>query len=577
MSTTAIKQVPDSGRLGLARQARVIRRYAPYYKRHWVKLFLVFLITPLVGAVFNALLPVLSILLIDEVLPRGDYLWVVLFVTATAFGAVLRDVNFLLESFIRFNLKMEVLRDLGRDFYTHMLKMSMAFHTEHPVGERIFRTFIDTHDAARMLGVSLPTAAAMVLQGLAVTGITLFIDWRPAVAIALFFPPYVALTLYLTRLWRRFDRAMREGRAGVTAHLQETYANVMVVKAATREDDEAKRYRTRLRPFLRSFYGWFVCEGFQEGLVHPAGLAVIFSALMGFMLGYLHIQGQITLGQWVALQGLIAGGLIPLATVILHYQTLCREMVAAERVLEVLQRESQTPDPAAGHRPERLQGSIAFDRVSFAYGDEPPLLKDLSFTIKAGEHVAFVGNSGCGKSTLLHLLLRFYDPQSGAIRIDGIDLREYDRYRYRRRLGVVLQRPRLFPGTVRENLVHGAAHHTPEMVERALALADCTDFVHQLPQGLDTVMDEGGNLSGGQKQRLTLARALARDFDILLLDEPLASVDVDSELRIYEAVRRASGARPWSTLPTPLTPFATWIAYSSLMPAASRRAEATTT
>ena len=336
MSTTDLEQTIDSVGLGPRRQARLLWRYAPYYRRHWAKLLLVFLITPLVGAIFSALLPVLSILLIDEVLPRGAYLWVFVFVTATAFFAVLRDTNFLLEGFIRFNLKMEILRDLGRDFYAHMLRMSMAFHAEHPVGERIFRAFIDTHDAARMLGVSLPTAAAMVLQGLFVTGITLFIDWRPAVAIVLFFPPYVALTLYITHGWRKLDRTMREGRSRVTAHLQETYANVTVVKASSREEDEAKRYQRRLQPFLRSFYGWYVCEGIQEGLIHPAGLATIFSALMSVLLGYLHIQGELTLGQWVALQGLIAGGLIPLATVVLHYQTLCREMVAAERVLDVL-------------------------------------------------------------------------------------------------------------------------------------------------------------------------------------------------------------------------------------------------
>lgn len=538
MSGTRAEGRFGGGETSLKRQAHVVRRYLPMYRRHWSKLLLLFLITPLVGATLNALLPVLSIILIDEVFPRGGYTWVVLFVTAAALVAILRDTNFLIEAFVRFHLKMEIFRDLGRDFYGHMLKMSMAFHAEHSVGDRIFRTFTDTHDASRMLGVSLPTATAMVLQGLMVAGITLIIDWRPAVAVVLFFPPYVLLTQYITGLWRRLDRKMREGRAGVTAHLQETFANIPMVKVAAREQKETDRYQRRLAPFLRGFYGWYVCEGLQEGLVHPAGLATSFSALTGFLLGVLHIRGELTLGQWIALQGLITAALIPLAHVIYHYQTLCREMVAAERVLEVIDRPSRVPETRGAQPTSRLHGGIEFDDVTFAYGDEGPGLRNVSFAIEPGQHVALVGPSGCGKSTVLNLLLRFYDPRSGAVRVDGADLRDLDADGYRRRLGVVLQNPQVFPGSVRENIVYGAADHTSEAVRSALETADCAGFIAELPEGLETLMDEGGNLSGGQKQRLTIARAVARKPDMLLLDEPLASVDVDSQLRIYKALRR---------------------------------------
>ncbi len=538
MSVPETQAAAPTESASLLQQIRVIRRYAPYYRRHWPKLILVFLLTPIVGAVISSLIAVLSIILLDEVLPRGKYFWVALFVTGGFLGAVLRDSNFLIEGFIRFNLKMEILRDLGRDFYNHMLDMSMAFHTKHSVGERIFRTFTDTHDTARMLGVSLPTAAAMVLQGLLMISITLFIDWRPAVAIALFFPPYVLITQYFTKLWRRSDRSMREARSRVTAHLQETYTHVAVVKVSAREEDEAQRYQSFLSPFLRSLYAWFVFEGIQEGLICPAGLATIFSASMGYVLGYLHIAGQITLGQWIALVGLIQMGLVPISTVILNYQTLCREMVAAERVLDILNVRSRIPEKAKPVRPSRLLGRIECEGVNFQYNGET-VLKNVSFTIEPGEHVAFIGHSGCGKSTLLGLLLRFRDPGSGAIRVDGVDLRDMDADYYRRRLGVVMQNPQVFPGTLHENIVYGASGSvSAEKLRAALEASDCAEFIDELPDGLDTPMDEGGNLSGGQKQRLTIARALARESDVLMLDEPLASVDIDSQLRVYQAIRR---------------------------------------
>ena len=512
---------------------RVLRRFGPMCKRHWAKLVLILLITPLVSTVLSAMLPVLSIMLIDEALPRGSYIWIVGIVTSLALTGLSRESNYLLDSFIRYNLKMEIFRELGDRFYQHMLEMSMGFHTSRPVGERIFRAFTDVHDTSRMIGVSLPTAISMIIQGLVMTAVTVMIDWRPIIVIIVFLPPYFILAQYVTTTWRVADRDMREHRQDVTAHLQQSFSNILVVKSATQERAERRRYARRFFPYLRAYYRWIMCSALQEGLIIPAGLAASFSTLTGFVWGYFHITGQLTLGQWFALQALIPSVVIPLSFVVFNYQTLRREMVAAERVLQVLDIRSCVPKAKNPKKMKFLQGRIEFRNVTFGYPGAPPILKNVSFIIESGMKTAIVGYSGCGKSTIINLILRFYDPDDGEILIDGYDLRELDIDDLRKQMGVVLQKPQVFAGSVRENLLYGCRCVNDEMLNNALEMADCTKFISELNDGLDSVMGEGGNLSGGQRQRLTIARALVRNPRILILDEPLASVDVDSESRIY--------------------------------------------
>lgn len=517
---------------GLRAQARVLRRYAPFYLPEWPRLVLLLAIMPAVTAVVRALIPVLTILLVDEALPRGKYRGVVLIVTLILGVAVAIQGIYLIESALRYLVKVQILRRLGERFYRHMLRMSMRFHATRSVGERVFRGFVDVHDASHMLGVSLPLAVSMALQGLLAAAATAIIDPRAVIVMLVFFPPYFLLVRYATAKWRQTDREMRERRQSVMAQLQQSLANVLVVKAAARESREAHRYGERLFAYLRSFYRWFVHSAFQEAVVHPAGAAVFFAMLTSAIWGYWHIIGVISLGQWFALQELVLTALIALAQVGLQYQTLGRDMVAAERILEVLDIPPDLSEPSDALRLIRLEGNIECREVHFAYQGSDPVLKGVSIAARAGERIAIVGSSGSGKSTLLSLLLRFRDPDKGCVAVDGHDLRSLHVDSCRRRIGVVLQNPQLFSGTVRENLTYGCSVIPEERLEAALDTADCLDFVRQMPHGLDTVMGEGGDLSGGQKQRLTIARALAREPDVLLFDEPFVSLDVESATRI---------------------------------------------
>lgn len=517
---------------GLRAQARVLRRYAPFYLPEWPRIILLLVIMPAVTAVVRALIPVLTILLVDEALPRGQYRGVVFIVTLILVVAVAIQGIYLLESALRYLVKVQVLRRLGERFYRHMLRMSLRFHATRPVGERVFRGFVDVHDASHMLGVSLPLAVSMALQGLLAAAATAIIDPRAVIVMLVFSPPYFLLVRYVTAKWRQTDREMRERRQSVMAQLQQSLANILLVKAAAREAREAHRYGERLFAYLRSFYRWFVHSAFQEAVVHPAGAAVFFAMLTSAIWGYWHIVGLISLGQWFALQELVLTALIALAQVGLQYQTLGRDMVAAERILDVLDIPPDLCEPSDALRLSRLKGDIACREVTFAYEGSEPVLRSVSMEARAGERIAVVGFSGSGKSTLLSLLLRFRDPDTGSIVVDGHDVRRLHLDSCRRRIGVVLQNPQLFSGTVRENLTYGCSAILEERLEASLEAADCLDFVKQMPQGLDTMMGEGGDLSGGQKQRLTIARALARDPDVLLFDEPFISLDVESASRI---------------------------------------------
>jgi ATP-binding cassette subfamily B protein/subfamily B ATP-binding cassette protein MsbA len=216
-----------------------------------------------------------------------------------------------------------------------------------------------------------------------------------------------------------------------------------------------------------------------------------------------------------------------------------KAMASAERITEIFSIEPETRDDHQGKRVEAFRGEIVFDNVSFDYGDGKGVLRNVSFTIEAGQRVALVGASGAGKSTIASLLLRFYEPQAGEIRIDGLTLREYERESLRNQIGVVLQDSILFGASVRENIAYGKPQASDAEIETAAREAHAHDFIAELPDGYETILGErGSTLSGGQRQRLCLARALLKRPSILLLDEPTSAVDAESSALIQRTVQQ---------------------------------------
>jgi ATP-binding cassette, subfamily B, bacterial len=216
-----------------------------------------------------------------------------------------------------------------------------------------------------------------------------------------------------------------------------------------------------------------------------------------------------------------------------------KAIVSAERISGILEVEPEIQDaPGAVEAPE-LAGEVVFEDVSFDYGDDDGVLKDVSFTIRPGQRVALVGASGAGKSTLASLILRLYQPQEGSIHIDGVNIRDYKLKSLRRQIGIVLQDSVLFGATIRENIAYGRLDATDDEIEAAARAANAHDFIVRLEDGYDTVLGERGDtLSGGQRQRIAIARAIIRNVPILILDEPMAGLDVESEAKVQEALDR---------------------------------------
>ncbi len=525
---------PASG--GLLHLLRLLRYYFPYCKPLWAQYLLVLLVTPLSATLINSLLPIYSTLIFDDAFPRKSTTLLLLLCVLVLFTSLLRELNYLLESYIRFNLSREIHRRVGSAFYGHLLRFSMNYHKSHPVGERVFRAFTDVQDTSRVMGVSLPTAISTCMQSLNAIILTSLLDWRATLVLICFLPPYFLFSHRVVTQWRITDRMVREERQKVTAHLQETLSAVPLIQAHTQERGERNRYINVLSGYQRAFFKWCVFGGISEAYIHPAGLASAFAFLATGLWGYFHITGVLTLGQWTGLEILVRNILIPASSVTLYFQGMRREMVAAERVIEVLEIKPAVSIPKHPVQVSPLIGKIEFRDVCFRYREDTPLLENVSFIIEPGTQTGIAGRSGTGKTTLLALLLRFFDPVSGSILVDGVDLREINLDSYRRQLGFVPQNPRLFAGSVLSNLYYGISHTLPNLQTNVLKTADCLDFINALPRGIETAMSEKGDLSGGQKQRLTIARALIRSPRVLLLDEPFASVDPDSASKILTGI-----------------------------------------
>jgi ABC-type multidrug transport system ATPase subunit len=281
------------------------------------------------------------------------------------------------------------------------------------------------------------------------------------------------------------------------------------------------------------------------------GYAVLVGAIIGAGGGivlYVGVrgvqQGRITLGELLLVMGYLSQLYSPIKIMARKAGSLQNHLASAERCFALLDEAPEVPERASARRLDRAAGAIEFRKVSFAYGDDRPVLEDVSFSVGPGTRVGIAGATGAGKTTLMSLLARFYDPSSGAILLDGVDLRDYKVADLRNQLGIVLQDPVLFSTTILENIAYARPAATQDEIEAAAKAANIHDFIAALPEGYATQVGERGmRLSGGERQRISLARAFLKDAPILILDEPTSSVDVETEAVIMEAMERLMAGR----------------------------------
>jgi ATP-binding cassette subfamily B protein len=429
-----------------------------------------------------------------------------------------------------------ILADLRIRLFRHLQRLSLGFYERNRAGVIISRLTNDVEALDQLVtdGVTTLVQSTLTLAGTAV--LLLILDWRLALATLAVIPVMSIGTVLFRVHSARAYAAVRERLGMVTATLAEDIAGMRIVQAFTREDrnvrhfeEVADRYReSNMRTVvLNALYFPFV------DLVSSVALAVV----LGYG-GHLYFQGSLTLGTLFAFMLYVQNFFDPVQQLSQLYSTFLSATAALDKIMDVMDEQPQVLDRADARELPAVAGQVSFDHVRFGYGDGPDVLHDLDLDVAAGTTVALVGHTGAGKSTIAKLLARFYDTRRGAIRIDGIDLRDVTQKSLRRQLGIVPQEGFLFAGTVTENIAFGRPEASPQDVVRAAETVGAHDFILRLEDGYETDLQERGTrLSLGQRQLIALARALLADPRILILDEATSSVDIGTERKIEQALR----------------------------------------
>lgn len=424
--------------------------------------------------------------------------------------------------------------DLRNLTYAHLQRLSLEFFGGKRTGDLMSRIGTDTDRICTFLSVNLLDFVSDVLLIAGTAVVLVWTDWKLAVA-TLIPLPVIAWLVYQVRIRLRngFERGNRAW-AEMTSVLADAIPGIRVVKAFAQEKREIERFGQSNDRVLQandrvntvwSFFGPMI------NLLTQLGLLIIWA--FGI---WLIIRGQVKLGVLTAFLTYISRIYIRLESMSRMFQVTQRASASVQRIFEILDRVPSVADPAQPVPIGRLRGEIAFRKVTFRYGNRM-VIENLELEIQPGEMIGLVGPSGAGKSTLVNLVCRFYDVSDGAILVDGIDIRSFAVEDYRRHIGIVLQEPFLFFGTIAENIAYGRPTATREEIIAAARAARAHEFILRLPDGYDSMVGERGqSLSGGERQRISIARALLIDPKILILDEATSSVDTETEREIQEAL-----------------------------------------
>ncbi|RRH75080.1 ABC transporter transmembrane domain-containing protein [Falsigemmobacter faecalis] len=438
-----------------------------------------------------------------------------------------------------------VVADIRRALFDRVLGLSPSFYEKMMTGEVISRLTTDTTLILSVIGSSVSVALRNVLTlfgGLVLLALT---SLKLTGLVLLLVPLVVVPIIFLGRRLRGLSREAQDWIARSSGNASEALLAVQTVQAFSHEAESRQGFGTLTERAFDVTMRRIRARAFMTMIV----IFLIFSGIVGILwIGANDVRnGAMTAGelvQFVICAVLVAGSVGALSEI---WGELQRAAGASERLSELLSSEDTVSDPQNPVAlPAVVKGEIRFENLGFRYPSRPDqaALSEVTLTVRPGETVALVGPSGAGKTTMLQLLLRFYDPQQGAIRLDGIDLREMTRADYRQALALVPQDPVIFGTTIAENILFGRPGASRAEVEAAARSAAAHDFIMALPKGYDTEVGERGMmLSGGQKQRIAIARAILRDAAVLLLDEATSALDAESERLVQEAVERLSQNR----------------------------------
>lgn len=428
------------------------------------------------------------------------------------------------------------------EYFNHVLSLPLTFHTNVHSG-RILKTMLD--GAAAMFGLWLSffrENCASFVALFVLLPMTLFINWRLGGLLILLVIIFYVATSYVLRRTESLQGQVERYNSSLAEHASDTLGNIPVVQSFTRIDREAQALNRIINDVLAAqlpVLSWWAL------VVVASRAASTLTILSIFLLGtWLHMNGQATIGEIITFMNFATMLIGRLEQVVGFVNVLFMQSAKIKDFFDILDTEAAVRDRPDAHDADRLAGAVVFENVSFSYDGRRPAIKNVSFTTKPGETIALVGSTGSGKSTTLGLLHRVFDPDSGCVKIDGVDIRDFTLVSLRRNIGVVFQEPMLFARTIEENLRIGNPDATDDEIARALELAQATEFVSRQSDGRGTQVGERGRtLSGGERQRLSIARALLKNPPILVFDEATSALDATTEKLIQKALDAATRGR----------------------------------
>ncbi|RME77830.1 MAG: ABC transporter ATP-binding protein [Chloroflexi bacterium] len=509
---------------------RIAAQARPYWK--WVVGFILLIA---VVSVQDSLFTYISKLIIDEGIVARNRERLVELITIYAALTLVQAAAVFGFIYLAGILGERLQYDLRKKLFDHLQELSLSYFSKTPVGWIMSRVTSDTSRISELVTWGLIDITWSVLNLVTAVIFMLIINWRLALLVALILPVLVVIAGEFKKRILVQYRRVRKLNSRLTGVYNENITGVRVVKALTREEKNLEEFDQMATELYYASYR----AAWLSALFLPT-VQIVGTATLGVIVWYSGAQvqaGGLTIGGIQAFVSYLTFMLFPIQELARVYAEMQNSVASAERVFSLLDARPEIVDRPNAVDPGSLKGDIQFENVDFCYEPDKPVLQNFNLTVRQGETIALVGPTGGGKSTIVNLLCRFYEPQSGVIRICGQDYTGFTLQGLQSRIGMVLQTPHLFSATIRENIRYGRLDATDEEVEAAARLVHAHEFIMQMEQGYDEPVGEGGALlSTGQKQLISLARAVLADPDIFIMDEATSSVDTLTEALIQQGM-----------------------------------------
>ncbi|NOX24765.1 MAG: lipid A export permease/ATP-binding protein MsbA [Deltaproteobacteria bacterium] len=473
--------------------------------------------------------------LIDKIFINKDTFMLNMLPLVLILVFLLKGVFYYLYSSILDITGQSIIKNLRNDIFAHIHALPISFFHKTPTGELISRVINDATLIQNAVSRALIGILKDLFQVIGLLGVVFYLNWQMAAISLIFLPLAIIPVVNFGKKFRQLSTNNQKTVAGVSNILHETITGHRVVKAFGMEKYESRRFAVMVEKLFAIISKDIRINSLQHPIMELFG-GIGIAAVIWYG-GHQVIAGQSTPGTFLSFMTALIMIYDPIKGVSNINSPLQQGLAAATRVFDLLDIKPEIEDRPGAETMPPFQSEIEFRRVNFGYTPDTMVLKDINLTVRAGEILAIVGSSGAGKTTLVNLIPRFFEVSSGAILIDGRDLREVSQKSLRHQLAIVSQQTILFNDTVRNNIAYGDLERSEEEIVAAARAANALDFIEELPQGFDSVIGESGaRLSGGQQQRLSIARALLKNAPILILDEATSSLDTESEHEVQTAL-----------------------------------------